>query len=170
IAPVPVLFTAFCSLRLASTPKYDRVATDSTLPAISPAPAIRQTPVIMTVRGVTPSVAGIDKTIHVQIDSLQEAMRRDKIDARNFVLYLNGHPIWNAHPQLVNVSRGILEFKLERADTSQAAWVSLLGSPTALSKRGVSVGVGYGTSPERGYSEEIPAYITLTVLEAWRLV
>jgi hypothetical protein len=114
-------------------------------------------------------VSGIDRTIRVEIDSLQEAVRRDRIDPRNFVLYLNGQPIWNARPQLVNASRGILEFKLERADTSRAAWVSLLGSPTSLSKQGVAVGVGYGTSPELGYSQQVPPYITLTVLEPWRL-
>lgn len=126
--------------------------------------------VVMSVRGVSPSRSGIDRTISVQIDSLQEAIRRDRIDPRNFVLYLNGHPIWNVRGQLVNLSRGILEFKLERADTSQTAWVSLLGSPTSLVKPGVAVGVGYGTSPELGYADQIPAYITLMVLEPWRLI
>jgi hypothetical protein len=143
--------------------------TDSTSPT-KPAPAAHVAPVVMTVGGVSPSVSGIDRTIRVQIDSLQEAMRRDRIDPRNFVLYLNGHPIWNARPQLVDASRGILEFKLERADTSQAAWVSLLGSPTSLTKHGVAVGVGYGTSPELGNSQQIPPYITLMVLEPWRLI
>jgi hypothetical protein len=143
--------------------------TDSTAPPTKLTPVVHVAPVIMAVRGVSPSVSGIDRTIRVEIDSLQEAVRRDRIDPRNFVLYLNGHPIWNARPQLVNASRGILEFKLERADTSRAAWVSLLGSPTSLSKQGVAVGVGYGTSPELGYSQQIPPYITLTVLEPWRL-
>lgn len=130
---------------------------------------VRLPPVAMTVRGVSPSRSGIGKTIRVQIDSLQEAIRRDRIDPRNFVLYLNGHPIWNVRGQLVNLSEGTLEFKLERADTSRAAWVSLLGSPKSFSKPGVAVGVGYGTSPELAYSQQIPPYITLTVLEFWRL-
>jgi hypothetical protein len=143
---------------------------DSSSHPSSSAPTVAHVPpVVMSVRGVSPSRSGIDGTINVQIDSLQEAVRRDRIEPRNFVLYLNGHPIWNAHGQVVNWKRGILEFKLERADTSQAAWVALLGSPTSLVKQGVAVGVGYGASPELESSEQIPPYITLMVLEPWRL-
>jgi hypothetical protein len=130
----------------------------------------RQPSVVMSVRGVSPTRSGIDRTITVQIDSLEAAVRRDRIDPRNFVLYLNGRPIWNVHGQLVNLSRGLVEFKLERADTSQAAWVSLLGSPTSLVKPGVAVGVGYGISPELAYSDQVPAYLTLMILEPWRLI
>src|SRR5947207_7045619 len=53
--------------------------TDSTSPT-KPAPVDHVAPVAMTVRGVSPSVSGIDKTIRVQVDSLQEAVRRDRID------------------------------------------------------------------------------------------
>ena len=145
---------------------------DSTnYPTASTEIGVQRPSVVMTVRGVTPSTSGIDRTINVQIDSLQEAVRRDRIDPRNFVLYLNGHPIWNVHGQVVNWKRGILEFKLERADTSRAAWVSLLGSPTSLMRKGIAVGVGYGSSPELESSEQIPPHITLTVLErGWLIV
>jgi hypothetical protein len=166
------LFGLGTAFLLFSAPLYTTAAqgTDSSVHPTTPTSVVHPPPVVMSVRGVSPSTSGIDKTIDVQIDSLPEAIRRDQIDPRNFVLYLNGRPIWNVRGQVVSLSRGILEFKLERADTSQAAWVSLLGSPTSLVKHGIAVGVGYGTSPELGYSEQIPPFITLTVLEPWRLI
>jgi hypothetical protein len=166
------LFGLATAFLLLSAPVFPSAAqgTDSTVHPAAPPSVIHPPPVVMSVRGVSPSVSGIDKTIYVQIDSLPEAIRRDRIDPRNFILYLNGYPVWNVRAQLVNPSRGILEFKLARADTSQAVWVSLLGSPTSLTKPGVAVGVGYGNSPELGYSEQIPPFITLTVLDPWWLI
>lgn len=125
---------ALCSVRTTDlrAQKLDRarpaVKTPQTLP-----------PVIMRVSGVSPDRAGIGKTILVQIDSLREAMRRDGVDPRKFVLYLNGHPIWNVRGELVSAARGILEFRLARADTSQDSWVALLGkSEEYAQKRGRS--------------------------------
>jgi hypothetical protein len=126
-------------------------------------------PVVMRVRGVSPEQAGIGKTILVQVDSLREAMRRDGVDPRKFVLYLNGHPIWNVRGELVNASRGILEFRIARADTSKESWVALLGSPRSMQKKGVAVGVGYGENPELDSVGGVPAYVTLTVMEGFNL-
>jgi hypothetical protein len=141
---------------------------DSARPAVKTAQTLP--PVIMRVSGVSPDRAGIGKTILVQIDSLREAMRRDGVDPRKFVLYLNGHPIWNVRGELVSAARGILEFRLARADTSQDSWVALLGSPKSMLKKGVAVGVGYGENPELDSAEGIPAHITLTVVEPVNLL
>ncbi len=145
-----------CSLALCSVRTTDLRAQklDSARPAVKTPQTLP--PVIMRVNGVSPDRAGIGKTILVQIDSLREAMRRDGVDPRKFVLYLNGHPIWNVRGELVSAARGILEFRLARADTSQDSWVALLGSPKSMLKKGVAVGVGYGENPEldsaEGYS------------------
>ncbi len=127
-------------------------------------------PVIMKVRGVSPDRVGMGKRLLVQVDNLHEAMQHDSVDPRKLVLYLDGHPIWNVHGQLLNATRGIVEFRLERADTSQEAWVALLGSPKSLVKQGVAVGVGYGAAPELEPAEQIPPHVALTVAEPFELV
>lgn len=47
----------------------------------------------MRVRAVRPDRIGIGETVYLDIDSLAEAIRRDRIDPHDFVLYLNGRPL-----------------------------------------------------------------------------
>jgi hypothetical protein len=163
------LTLSVCSLVLWFVPTVGprAQAVDSTHPIKSPQTL---SPVVMRVRGISPEQVGIGKTVLVQVDSLREAMRRDSVDPRRFVLYLNGHPIWNVRGELVDATRGILEFRLARADTSKEAWIALLGSPRSMQKKGVAVGVGYGESSELESVAGIPAHVTLTVVEGPNLV
>lgn len=126
-------------------------------------------PVTMRIRSAGPGHAGIGEPVWVEIDSLQEAIKRDRVDPQNFVLYLNGRPLWNVRGVLVDPKRGMLEFRLERADTSQEAWVALLGSPNGLVKPGVSVGAGYDGGTELESIDLIPPHLTLTVVKPWFL-
>jgi hypothetical protein len=132
-----------------------------------PQPKPRQ-PVVMKVRGVSAGSVGMGERLSVYIDNLQDAMRQDSIDPAKLILYLDGHPLWNVHGQLLNADSGRVEFRLERADTSQEAWVTLLGRPRSLEKQGVAVGVGYGSAPELGTAGQIP-HIALTVAGSWEL-
>jgi len=100
------------------------------------------------VKSVDSKSTRLGKRIRVVIDGLPEAVKRGLIKPEDFVLYLGGYPVWNSHATLVTPWAGELEFRLERADTSQATWVALLGRPTSMSRGNVRVGVGYGTGPE----------------------
>lgn len=128
-------------------------------------------PVIMHLRSMRARNTGIGQALQVEIDSLPAAISRDHVDPRNFILYLGGYPIWNARSESVLPWRGALEFRLERADTSRNAWVSLLGRPTSLVRRDVRVGVGYGSNPEiEPVSLLSPPTVNLIVADGWRLV
>lgn len=127
-------------------------------------------PVLMRVRAVDVREIGIGRRIRVEVDSLREAVYRDQIDPRRFVLYLDGLPLWNVRSEVVNLSRGLLEFQVERADTSHAAWVRLLGRPSSLSKPNISVGVGYEGRPElEPVDIESAPVVSLVVLPRFRL-
>lgn len=126
--------------------------------------------VLMRVRSIDVREAGIGRRIRIEVDSLREAVNRDKIDPRGFVLYLDGLPLWNVRSEVVNLSRGLLEFHLERADTSHTAWVRLLGRPSSLRKHNVAVGVGYENQPElEPLSAESALVVSLVVLPPFRL-
>ena len=80
-----------------------------------PEKAVRVEPtphVVMRVRAVRPDRIGIGETVYLDIDSLAEAIRRDRIDPHDFVLYLNGRPLWNVRGTLVSPTTGTLAFRL----------------------------------------------------------
>jgi len=126
--------------------------------------------VVMRVRAARPDRVGIGETVYIDIDSLAEAIRRDRVDPHDFVLYLNGRPLWNVRGTLVNPTTGTLAFRLEEADTSREAWVSLLGSPRSLVRHGIVIGAGHAQAQELESAESIPPYVTLTVVQVSHLV
>ena len=126
-------------------------------------------PVIMKVRRVISDSLGMGDRLKVVIDSLREAIDRDSVDPQKFVLYLNGHAIWNVHGELLNADTGIVEFRLERADTSHEAWVTVLGRPTSRGKKDIAVGVGYGNAPALGSVNQNPPRVTLTLAGRFEL-
>lgn len=126
--------------------------------------------VVMRVRAARPDRVGIGETVYIDIDSLAEAIRRDRVDPHDFVLYLNGRPLWNVRGTLVNPTTGTLAFRLEEADTSREAWVSLLGGPRSLVRHGIVIGAGHAQAQELESAESIPPYVTLTVVQVSHLV
>ena len=126
--------------------------------------------VVMRVRAVRPDRIGIGETVYLDIDNLAEAIKQDRVDPHDFVLYLNGRPLWNVAGTLVNPTTGTLAFRLEEADTSREAWVSLLGSPRSLVRHGIAVGTGHGREQELEPVGPIPPYVTLTIVQVSHLV
>ena len=124
----------------------------------------------MRIRAVRPDRIGIGETLYLDVDSLSEAVKRDHVDPHDFVLYLNGLPLWNVHGRLVNPNAGTLAFRLEQADSSREAWVSLLGSPRSLLRHGVAVGAGHGQAQELEPADPIPPYVTLTIVQVSHLL
>jgi hypothetical protein len=139
-------------------------------PSQKPAAPQQLPHVVMRVRAVRPDRIGIGETLYLDIDSLSEAVKRDRVDPHDFVLYLNGLPLWNVHGRLVNPTSGTLAFRLEDADSSRDAWVSLLGSPKSLLRHGIAVGAGHGQEQELAPAEDIPPYLTLTIVQVSHLV
>ena len=90
-------------------------------------------------KGTTPR-AGIGGRIRIKVVGLSDAIK-NKLDPNRLVLYLDGIELKGVEPSVVDVSSGVLEFKLERNADSRKAWDTLLGSPTR-SEKNVSVNVG----------------------------
>ena len=152
----------------------DGLAQTATRPASPAAPSSTTKtgppkPITMLVRGADDRVTGMGRRIRVEIDSLRQAVEQDSLDARKFVLYLDGHALWNVRSEPVDMEKNKLEFLLERADTSRAAWVALLGSPAHRTKS-VRVGIGYDSRHELGtVNPARPPTVSFVVLGGWRL-
>jgi hypothetical protein len=95
---------------------------------------------------------GLRDRLIVEVKNLSEAIKQDKIDPHNFVLYLDGRPLEgiNALPiqpaQGDDPTTGKLQFELQRTEKSRAAWTALLGSPKSVAKW-VKVSVGLPNQP-----------------------
>ena len=128
-------------------------------------------PVIMRVICAEERSTGMGKMLHVWVDSLRTAVERDKLNEHDFVLYLNGRPLWNVRSEAVDLQRNRLEFVLARADTSRASWAILLGRPTSVHRDNIQVGVGYASRPalEAFDLAHHPPQVQLIMMETWRL-
>jgi hypothetical protein len=113
-----------------------------------PTPSI---PVVMKVKAVSPSEAGIGDRVRVEIQNLAAAIEKDGLDPRKLALYLDDRVMPGIYAELVgDRTSNVLEFNLERTDKSKQAWLPLLGSPRH-SIRKVKLSVGYADK------EQIPA-------------
>jgi uncharacterized membrane protein len=104
----------------------------------------------------------------VEVEKLSEAIEKDKINPRDFVLYLDGRPLEgiNASPIQSQEDKTVkLQFELQRTEKSRAAWTALLGSPTSVAKW-IRVSVGLPNQP----TLPSDAQISLRVLHRWWLV
>ena len=95
---------------------------------------------------------GLRDRLIVEVKHLPEAIANDKINPRDFVLYLDGRPLEgiDALPiqpsQGDNLDTGKIQFELQRTEKSRAAWTALLGSPKSVA-RWVKVSVGLPNQP-----------------------
>jgi len=91
--------------------------------------------------------AGLGDWVRVEVDGLAAATEGGLLKPSNLVLYLDGRPLPGVHGTLYGPSGNWLEFRLQRTDSSKAAWAALLGRPTH-GHRSVSVSVGPDGGPE----------------------
>jgi hypothetical protein len=111
---------------------------------------------------------GLRDRLIVEVEKLSEAIEKDKINPRDFVLYLDGRPLEgiNASPIQSQEDKTVkLQFELQRTEKSRAAWTALLGSPTSVAKW-IRVSVGLPNQP----ALPSDAQISLRVLHRWWLV
>lgn len=89
------------------------------------------------------SDAGFRDRILVEVEHLTEAVQKDKINPRDFVLYLNGQALKGVKVKAIEgPKQNWLAFDLERTPESDQAWRSLLGSPWSSHRQvGASVGL-----------------------------
>lgn len=128
-------------------------------------------PVAMALWCVQERETGLGRPLHVRVTNLRDAITKDKKDPAEFVLYLNGRPLWNVHGTLVDPQTNTLEFLVARADTSREAWTLLLGKPKAFLRPNIRVGVAYGTDPQLDVAPgAMPPVVTLIVMGGWRVV
>jgi hypothetical protein len=119
--------------------------------ATPPVPSTPSIPVVMKVKAVSPSKAGIGDRIRVEIQNLAEAIEKGAVNPRKLTLYLDGRVMPGIYAEPVgDRANNVLEFILERTDKSKQAWLPLLGSPKSAIRE-IPVSVGYEDK------EQIPA-------------
>lgn len=122
--------------------------------------------------------------IRIKVEGLSAATRKTTVNATNsfdprqLVLYLDGYELEDVHgePVIVNVpgkdQKTVLEddwlaFRLERTDSSQAAWNALLGRGSKYSIN-VIAGVGCPKKIAIPVSDRFPPPLLTIVLFSWR--
>ena len=110
-------------------------------------------------------VPGLRDRLIVVVDKMYEAVQQDKIDPRQFTLYLDGRALTGitASP-IEDPTTNKLLFDLKRTDDSRAAWTSVLGSPTSATKQ-LSVSVALPNQPALASDVKI----TFRVFHRYRL-
>jgi hypothetical protein len=109
---------------------------------------------------------GLRDRLIVEVQNLYEAIQQNKVNPKEFTLYLDGRALEGVTASPVEAPRaGKLLFELKRTDQSRAAWTELLGSPTSSTK---TVTVSVGLPNQAALSSD--AKITLRIFIGWRLV
>ncbi len=85
--------------------------------------------------------AGLGDRIILAVDGLPQLLARVGGECEQLYLFLDGLPLADTHPESCNPERGWVRYHLLRSDASDAAWHTLLGSPTGLTRR-IPVGLG----------------------------
>jgi hypothetical protein len=85
--------------------------------------------------------AGLGGGLTVSVENLRAALAHVNNGCDGLILFFNAIPIRGVPPESCNPATGGVHFTLDRTDTSDRAWHSLLGEPTAFHKL-VSVSVG----------------------------
>lgn len=100
--------------------------------------------------------AGLGDWVRVEVDGLAAATQAGSVKPSKLVLYLDGRPLPGVHGTLYGPSDDWLEFRLQRTDSSKAAWAALLGRPTH-DHHLVTVSVGPDGGPElAGVGDSLP--------------
>jgi hypothetical protein len=103
---------------------------------------------------------GLRDRLIVEVDNLSQAISENKVNPRDFVLYLDDRPLDGIDALPVATVKGDrpgigkLQFRLQRTEKSRAAWNALLGSPTSVAKW-VKVSVGLPNQPALPSEAEI---------------
>lgn len=129
------------------------------LPPASP-PVVA--PQILT---VSPSAVRLGGIIDVTIEGLAQKVAQDKVDPKNFRLFLNEHPVQNLKPESVDLTTGTVRFHLERLDADKDAWTSLLGAPPFSGRREVLVGVSWDATNEFARARSCNCTIAFVLFE-----
>jgi len=121
------------------------------LPAVSPtqSPTATPTPYPLSVKSVTPAVAGLGDTITIEVDNLNNEIKRaqslpagaERFDPRKYVLFLEHVEMTHLYPMAIEPEANKLYFKLSRTPDSRDAWLNLLAGQKE-DKRTVAVSVG----------------------------
>lgn len=138
----------------------------STTPATAP---VGMRVLGVSVRGRGDTLAGMGDWLVVRVDSLREAVRREKLAAEHLVLFLDGQRLDGTTGKLLFSHRDEIGFELDRTATNREAWRALLGSPTGSVRR-VEVGVGRPQGAQIPPADTLrPPGVGLVVFNGWRL-
>ncbi len=106
------------------------------------------TVVVSQIVTVSPGEVSLGGVIEVTIEGLAQKVSQDKVDPKNFRLYLNERPLQNLKPETVDLTTGTVRFHLERVEADRDTWTSVLGAPTITGRRDVLVGIAWDASHE----------------------
>ncbi len=114
--------------------------------AVAPTVALAQIPAATVPAAEKPTVVSFDpteiqlgKSVALLIPDLDTIKDKDHPDPTQAILYINGHPITDAHARR---DGNKLVFDLQESSESGKTWTSVLGSPDSLS-RDVDLTVGF---------------------------
>ena len=115
--------------------------------------------------------AGLHDRIWLEVDQLVEAVKKDKINPRDLVLYVNGQELKGIKAVAVDgPKQNWLGFDLLRSTESDPVWRTILGSPTRQYRQ-VTVSVGFPDkqqfAPTAGKSQPV---IYLRLYYGWWLL
>ena len=122
------------------------------------------------IRTVSPTTVSLGGIIDVTIEGLAQKVAQDKVDPKNFRLFLNEHPVQNLKPESVDLTTGTVRFHLERQDADIDAWASLLGAPPITGRREVLVGVSWDVAHEFSRAPSCNCTITFVLFEELRAI
>jgi hypothetical protein len=101
----------------------------------------------------------------VEVEHLAEAVQKDKINPRDYVLYLNGQALKGVKVKAIEgTKQNWLAFDLERTEESDQAWRSLLGSPWFAHRQ---VGVSVGLPDKQALPQSAPDYRPMIYLRLY---
>src|SRR5688500_13202954 len=91
-------------------------------------PSSTRTP--LKVMAVRPEQAAMGEKITVEIEGLSKAVSEEKeFDPRKLILYFDGYPLEEIHPEVVDLIRNVLTFTPIRNEKNEQKWTALIGSP-----------------------------------------
>lgn len=129
------------------------------------------TPVEMKVKSAMAysdnNVAGIGDRIVVEVQDLDKAIKQDKINPRDLVLFLDGRALVGvtALPTEDPTTNKLL-FELRRTEASRQVWTTLFGSPTLQNIKAVPASVGFADKQALPPSGVMPI-VYLRVYKGW---
>lgn len=133
------LLLLLCGVTLVALTPDARVFADPPRPSVVGVSTTRPTTLLQA--GAKPPKAEVELGYPVWL-SISNFCAVDQAKLKDSILYLNGLPILDAHPVIVDREVDAIRFDLKRTEVSSSTWDSILGRPV-IGTRSIELSMGY---------------------------